>query len=225
MRIIHSTSLGVRRNKYAVRDVSQVHSLLFHITGVGMYRHLGKPGTKTPLDCAAHVYRKIMTAGPHAVISEDGVLVLCPKELAAHHTGGPRMLALNPQPAWHKEYIKNCEGAAEAFKLGWSSKTKFGLPSANVGSFGVELTSPRNAVTGLFTNAQLDNLIEYTNTVIIPEIPSIQQAVSHSFLAPARRTAQGNPWDPPPRLYRQLYEALTGLLKPLPAYLGPVPPK
>ncbi len=236
-------SRGLRKGKYKRRTLDTIERIVVHHTGVGILnrfkRDRHKFGWEDPLECAVHVYARIMASSGHYVVGHDGTIVQCvPDDWAAWHAGyggsrrSSRMADLFAR-LWYDRVDKRKEPrwfAWQGRRYEWWQDKWFnthGLRSptawfpkldVNGKTLGIELLAHRGA--GPYPDSQIHGgpggigLVGLVKVLCKAYgIPIDRHHIlTHSDVTPrARTTRGGRPYDPPPFKYD--YDQVFGQLE------------
>ena len=212
-------SLGVRKKLFAPR--ATVSGIVVHTTGSGVIRRWKKQGARfnerSPFDTAVRVYTRLMKAGGHYVVGQNGEVVqLVPEHLAAWHVGSRRAARykrrwMQPKYNWWAERWDGLNSPLELAggdlwrpydkdaKVGWRAKWLSRHGSCNANTIGIEVVPPTESPRSSWSDACWQTLtvlmedICYRNSIPVER----ERIVSHSDAHPISRTTRsGQPWDP-----------------------------
>lgn len=208
-------SLGILQNRLLKRDMKAVTHLIFHTTGIGVYRREAKLRALNVaagmLEVVAWTYQNIMPDSGHFVIGNHGYAIqTVPVSYKALHVGAnksssytqvsPRNL---PDWWWHSGSTGFVRGL-DCLHSAWRTK------SCNEVSIGVELVMPRT-ITEALPTAQL-NGAKLLADKIRELIPSIEYVTTHSHVHPLARTVKGLPYDLTEHHHAQLKSVISELV-------------
>lgn len=199
---------GFLRGKYDKRSLDNIRAVVIHTTGGGIIRRWRRERARfpshTPFDTALRVYHKLMDAGPHYVVGQEGrVAQTCPHEYAAWHVGKSQSWAYWSKNAlrrsskydWWRERWPALQSPAE---LADGFLWRGGQCNPNV--LGIEVVPPIADPTGRgpWSPACERSLVRLclmlSETYNIPL--SKYHFFGHSDAHPHRRTEKSRPWDP-----------------------------
>lgn len=214
-------SLGVRKKLFAPR--ATVSAVVIHTTGSGVTRRWKRQGARfkenTPFDTAVRIYTRLMKAGGHYVVGQDGQVVqLVPEHLAAWHVGGRKARLyrgrwMRDKYKWWADrwrgydsplqlangdiWKKYPEDASVSWRARWLSRHG----SCNANTIGIEVVPPSHSSRSAWSDACWTSVISLTQDICYRNALPLerQRIVSHSDVHPiARTTNKGLPWDPSP---------------------------
>jgi len=220
---------GLRKGVLDKRDTTDIKRIIIHHTGVGILgrfkRDRERLGWHDPLQAAVHVYQHIMKASGHYVVGHHGELAqFVPDDWSAWHAGygnkrkRNRMLAAydrwrydrkdsRDEPVWFKWK----KGRYEWWQDRWFSTKGYASPAVwfpdldvNRATLGIEMLAVPMASTA-YPDDQLLAVRHLVHGLCGKyDIPIDEDHIlTHSDAVPKARTSKrGNPYDPPPKLYK-----------------------
>ena len=201
---------GYLRAKYKTRGVGNVVAGIVHTTGAGIVKRWQRQGEKygepTPFETALRVYNKLMDAGPHFVVGQEGEIAqTCPIDFAAWHVG-----KLNSRPYWLKNVVPDHQWWHDRWGHSYRSPAEMcgGLLWAggecNPNVFGIEVVPDVDDPHGKkypWSPAAYEAIAHvcFEMAKLCPNfVPGPQTVIGHADAHPLSRTSRGKPWDPTP---------------------------
>ena len=212
-------SLGVRKRIFAPR--ASVSAVVIHTTGSGVIRRWKKQGPrfkeKTPFDTAVRIYTRLMKAGGHYVVGQDGQVVqLVPEHLAAWHVGSRKARLyrgrwMRPKYQWWADRWKGYDSPLELIggdlwrpydkdaSVDWRTRWISRHGSCNANTIGIEVVPPIDDPKSSWSDSCWRSIALLTADICYRSSLPIERGriLSHSDAHPISRTTRsGRPWDP-----------------------------
>lgn len=209
--IIEERALRLRRGD-SVETRDRVAGIVIHTTGIGpakrFHRQAAKNGWRTHFDAAVYLYTRIMTAGPHYVVGQDGEIArVMPEEMVAYGAAArhpwqyrlPNGRWRKKRPWWHERWLP----------LGIDRPALLGQPDfrlydtrgrINPRAIHIEVVPPAGNKRGEWSDSTWRSLAWLVGGVCERwSIPLDETCVvSHADLCPVERGRPRIPWDPWP---------------------------
>lgn len=212
-------SFGMLKHSLLERDLSFVTHIVFHTTGVGVYRREEKLKAlglaKDMLEVTTWTYQNIMPDSGHFVIGENGdIAQTVPVKFAARHVGASRSNAYRSRtimkltlPSWYTSDELSGLETAQRFT---SLQSAWRMGSCNKVSIGIELVMPRH-ISDPLPPEQLAPIVALLSRLKLL-VPAIKYITTHSHVHPIARTVKGQPYDLTAHHHEQLKTVIPELV-------------